>query len=214
MRRDHDHTARIRWSVHLIGHRADLSAPSGLRPRHRAVPHSRPLEMYTREPYGYAGDNPLNYGDPSGLAGESIGEAPSCPPGLCFPFPNTKETERAIEAAKELGHEIGHGIESVWNEVTAKANPARRARKLSRVRNAAKHTPAIKMRLSNSRKKQNATDCRRKTPKCSENGPKSTTCHSVVMRDTPIAPSGMNRTTKLDPRITSPRGDRSARRDR
>jgi RHS repeat-associated protein len=77
-----------------------------------------PLEMYTREPYGYAGDNPLNYGDPSGLAGESIGEAPSCPPGICFPFPNTKETERAIEAAKELGHEIGYGIESVWNEVT------------------------------------------------------------------------------------------------
>jgi RHS repeat-associated protein len=84
-----------------------------------------PLEMYTGEPYGYAGDNPLNYGDPRGLAGESIGEGPSCPPGICFPFPNGQETERAIEAAKELGHEIGHtvsevghGIESVWNEVT------------------------------------------------------------------------------------------------
>ena len=81
--------------------------------------------MYTGEPYGYAGDNPLNYGDPRGLAGESIGEGPSCPPGICFPFPNSQETERAIEAAKELGHEIGHtvsevghGIESVWNEVT------------------------------------------------------------------------------------------------
>jgi len=35
-----------------------------------------------------------------------------------LPFPNTKETERAIEAAKALGHEIGHGIESVWNEAT------------------------------------------------------------------------------------------------
>jgi RHS repeat-associated protein len=83
-----------------------------------------PLEMYTGEPYGYAGDNPLNYGDPRGLAGESIGEAPSCPPGICFPFPNTKETERAIEAAKELGHEIGHGIESVWNEVTGEGESA------------------------------------------------------------------------------------------
>ncbi len=81
--------------------------------------------MYTREPYGYVGDNPLNYGDPRGLAGESIGEAPSCPPGLCFPFPNTKETERAIEAAKELGHEIGHGIESVWNEVTGEGESSR-----------------------------------------------------------------------------------------
>ncbi len=84
-----------------------------------------PLEMYTGEPYGYAGDNPLNYGDPRGLAGESIGEAPSCPPGICFPFPNTKETERAIEAAKELGHEIGHGIESVWSEVTGEGESSK-----------------------------------------------------------------------------------------
>ena len=84
-----------------------------------------PLEMYTGEPYGYAGDNPLNYGDPRGLAGESIGEAPSCPPGICFPFPNTKETERAIEAAKELGHEIGHGIERVWNEVTGEGESSK-----------------------------------------------------------------------------------------
>jgi RHS repeat-associated protein len=82
-----------------------------------------PLEMYTGAPYNYAGDNPLNYDDPRGLAGESIGEDPSCPPGLCFPFPNGQETERAIEAAGELGQkightasEVGHGIESVWNE--------------------------------------------------------------------------------------------------
>ncbi len=84
-----------------------------------------PLEIYTGEPYSYGGDNPLNYGDPRGLAGESIGEAPSCPPGICFPFPNTKETERAIEAAKELGHEIGHGIESVWNEVTGQGESSK-----------------------------------------------------------------------------------------
>jgi len=88
-----------------------------------------PLEMYTGEPYSYAGDNPLNYGDPRGLARESIGEAPSCPPGICFPFPNTKETERAIEAAKELGHEIGHGIESSGTKSQAKVNPATRTRK-------------------------------------------------------------------------------------
>jgi RHS repeat-associated protein len=91
-----------------------------------------PLEMYTGAPYDYAGDNPLNYGDPRGLSGESIGESPSCPPGICFPFPNTKETERAIEAAKELGHEIGHtasevghGIESVWNEVTGEGESSK-----------------------------------------------------------------------------------------
>jgi RHS repeat-associated protein len=84
-----------------------------------------PLEMYTGAPYNYAGDNPLNYGDPRGLSGESIGESPSCPPGICFPFPNTKETERAIEAAKELGHEIGHGIESVWNEVTGEGESSK-----------------------------------------------------------------------------------------
>ncbi len=50
-----------------------------------------PLEMYTGEPYGYAGDNPLNYGDPRGLAGESIGEAPSCPPGSASPSPARKK---------------------------------------------------------------------------------------------------------------------------
>jgi RHS repeat-associated protein len=50
-----------------------------------------PLEKDTGEPYGYAGDNPLNYGDRRGLAGESIGEAPSCPAGLCSPFPTPKK---------------------------------------------------------------------------------------------------------------------------
>jgi RHS repeat-associated protein len=179
-----------------------------------------PLEMYTGEAYGYAGDNPLNYGDPRGLAGESIGEG-RCPSEICFPFPNGKETERAIEAAKELGHEIGrtasevgHGIESVWNEVTSEGESSKEGTQPSRVRNVEKRTPAIKMRSSKSRKKRNETDCHRKTRKCSENGPKSTTYHSVVMRGIPIALSGKNRTTKLAPRITSLRGDRSARRDR
>jgi RHS repeat-associated protein len=84
-----------------------------------------PLEKLTRAPYDYAEDNPLNYGDPRGLSGESIGEGPSCPPGLCLPFPTNEQTERAIEAAKELGHEIGHaaseignGIEGVFNSIS------------------------------------------------------------------------------------------------
>jgi RHS repeat-associated protein len=81
-----------------------------------------PLKMYTGEPYSYVGGNPLNYGDPRGLAGESIGEG-GCPPEICFAFPNSKETEHAAEALREIGHEIGHtasevghSIESVWNE--------------------------------------------------------------------------------------------------
>jgi RHS repeat-associated protein len=84
-----------------------------------------PLVGETGAPYSYVGDNPLNHADPRGLSGESIGEAPSCPPGICFPFPNGKETERAVEAAKEFGHEIGHtvgevvhGAENIWNEAT------------------------------------------------------------------------------------------------
>jgi RHS repeat-associated protein len=173
-----------------------------------------PLEMCTGEPYGYAGDNPLNYGDPRGLAGESIGEDPSCPPGICFPFPNTKETERAIEAAKELGHEIGHGIESVWNEVTGEGESGNASTQTEQSSECGEAYTGDQDALIKLAKEANATDCHRKTRKCSENGPKSTTCRSVVTRDTPIALSGMNRTTKLDPRITSPRGDRSARRDR
>jgi RHS repeat-associated protein len=93
-----------------------------------------PINALTRAPYSYAGDNPLNYMDRAGLAEESIGEGSSCPPGLCFPFPNGKETERGLEAAKELAHEIGNGVENVgsklgngaegiWNEITGGGNP-------------------------------------------------------------------------------------------
>lgn len=63
------------------------------------------------------GDNSLNYMDRTGLVEESISEGSSCPPGLCFPFPDGKETERGLEAAKELVHEIGNGIESIGNEL-------------------------------------------------------------------------------------------------
>jgi RHS repeat-associated protein len=75
-----------------------------------------PAVSLTRAPYVYGGDNPLNYMDRAGLAEESIGEG-SCPPGLCFPFPNGKETERGLEAAKELAHEVGNGIESIGSEL-------------------------------------------------------------------------------------------------
>ena len=76
-----------------------------------------PLEAITGEPYSYVGDNPLNHADPRGLSGESIGEAPSCPPGICFRFPTSAETERAVEAAKELGHEIGSAANEAGNEI-------------------------------------------------------------------------------------------------
>jgi RHS repeat-associated protein len=76
-----------------------------------------PIASLTRAPYNYAQDNPLNYLDRTGLAEESIGQGSSCPPGICFPFPNGKETERAVEAAKELGHEIGHTASEVGSEI-------------------------------------------------------------------------------------------------
>jgi RHS repeat-associated protein len=82
------------------------------------------LEMYTDGPYFYAGDNPLNYGDPSGLSSERPEEGIRCPNPVCFPFPNHQERQHAVEALEGVGHEIGHaaseigqGITSAWNAV-------------------------------------------------------------------------------------------------
>jgi RHS repeat-associated protein len=77
-----------------------------------------PMAAVTRAPYNYVTDNPTNYTDRTGLAEESIGEGSSCPGPICFPFPNSKETEGAIEAGKELGREIANGAENIWNEIT------------------------------------------------------------------------------------------------
>ncbi len=87
-----------------------------------------PLAMYTGEPYAYAGNNPANYGDPIGLAGDSVGEGVSCPNPLCFPFPSREEAQHAAEAFEGIGHEIGHaagevshGVESIWNAVSGES---------------------------------------------------------------------------------------------
>ncbi len=50
-----------------------------------------PFVAVTGAPYNYAGDNPLNHADPRGLSGESIGEAPSCPPESVSPSPTAKK---------------------------------------------------------------------------------------------------------------------------
>jgi RHS repeat-associated protein len=87
-----------------------------------------PAVALTRAPYNYAGDNPENSGDRTGLTEESTGGGLSCPPEICYPFPSGAETERAAEAIGEIGQEVGqvgsevgseiaNGAESIWNTI-------------------------------------------------------------------------------------------------
>ena len=75
------------------------------------------LEAFTRAPYSYASDNPVNYRDRRGTEGESIGEGVSCPNPLCFPLPTHETAQHAAEAINSIGHEIGHGAESIWHAI-------------------------------------------------------------------------------------------------
>jgi RHS repeat-associated protein len=68
-----------------------------------------PLEMHTREPYGYVSDNPLNGADRSGLSEWEI-ELPCVWP-FCGPPPH------AVEGLKEFGEGVIGGAEITWQEV-------------------------------------------------------------------------------------------------
>jgi RHS repeat-associated protein len=75
-----------------------------------------PLVMATRQPYAYAGDNPVNRADPTGL-GEWEVELPCVWP-FCGPPPS------AIEGVEQIGRGViegaetsWHGVEGAWNAV-------------------------------------------------------------------------------------------------
>jgi RHS repeat-associated protein len=82
-----------------------------------------PLEAFTREAYGYAGSDPVNRLDRSGLSEE--GEHP-CPPGaLCLPPPPNpiKAGEELVTGVAEGAGKTWGGIKTLWNDVTG-ANDA------------------------------------------------------------------------------------------
>jgi RHS repeat-associated protein len=71
-----------------------------------------PLASSTREPYVYAGDDPLTYRDRSGLGIEEVFEG-----GSGIPCPWCAAQEDVQEALEGAYHEIQHGAEWVYNHV-------------------------------------------------------------------------------------------------
>jgi RHS repeat-associated protein len=77
----------------------------------------------TRQPYDYAGDNPLRLYDRTGRAAESA-EGGYCPSPICFPFPTTAEAESAAGAigeipgeAKEFGEEVVSSVGGFFGSI-------------------------------------------------------------------------------------------------
>jgi RHS repeat-associated protein len=70
-----------------------------------------PLVLATHEPYVYAGDNPLNYKDRSGLGIEEVFEGPSIPCPWC------EAAEATAEALEGAYHAAQHGAEVVLSEI-------------------------------------------------------------------------------------------------
>jgi RHS repeat-associated protein len=64
-----------------------------------------PALRITRQPYDYAGDNPLRFYDRTGRAAE-FAEG-GCPPPICYPFPTTAEAESAAGAIAGIPGEVG-----------------------------------------------------------------------------------------------------------
>lgn len=81
-----------------------------------------PLVATTREPYGYAGDDPINRADPSGL-GEREGELP-CWPFCELPPPVVRGAGELVKGVGEGAEKTWHGVESVWNEVVGGGDEA------------------------------------------------------------------------------------------
>jgi RHS repeat-associated protein len=71
-----------------------------------------PLVAATREPYVYAGDNPLTDRDRSGLGIEEIFEG-----GLGIPCPWCSAAEGVAEALEGAYHEAQHGVEWLDNQI-------------------------------------------------------------------------------------------------
>jgi RHS repeat-associated protein len=75
-----------------------------------------PAVGVTRAPYNYAGDNPVNHRDPTGLSAEGLEGVPCYWPVCGPPPPAVEGVQHGIEG-------ITHGIESAWNEVNEAEEP-------------------------------------------------------------------------------------------
>ena len=70
----------------------------------------------TRAPYNYAGDNPVNRRDPTGLSAEGLEGVPCYWP-LCGPPPP------AVEGVQHGLETVEHSVESVWNAINENEGP-------------------------------------------------------------------------------------------
>jgi RHS repeat-associated protein len=75
-----------------------------------------PAVAITRSPYNYAGDNPVNRADPTGLSAEGLEGVPCYWP-LCGPPPT------AVEGVQHGLEKVEHGIESAWNAINENEGP-------------------------------------------------------------------------------------------
>jgi RHS repeat-associated protein len=85
-----------------------------------------PIAPITRAPYTYAGDNPLNLADRSGLSEGEI-ELPCVWPFCAPPPPVTEGVEQIGAGIIEGGREVAHGAESIVNTIKGgdeERNPA------------------------------------------------------------------------------------------
>jgi RHS repeat-associated protein len=77
---------------------------------------SDPMAAITRAPYTYAGDNPLNVADHSGL-GEGEIELPCVWPFCAPPPPVTEGAEGIVEGGREAVEGVAQGAESIWSTI-------------------------------------------------------------------------------------------------
>jgi RHS repeat-associated protein len=66
-----------------------------------------PAVSFTRAPYNYAGDNPVNHRDPTALSAEGLEGVP------CY-FPFCGPAPPAVEGLQHGLEKVEHGIESAW----------------------------------------------------------------------------------------------------